>query len=337
MEGSRAIQRRLNQSRNRETVIMVESLKLLTRDEGSRICRENCPYAALLFISCSGEISNSKLNRFLDRYTLVDVPDNRLADNIVKTLLRSGDIYEVRGGSYSALPSYAIQRSKEEWVILGDARVDHILQKEAQIFEITSNATTDEVTLERLLLASHEEAERLFTATKTRAFQSTELVELVPDTESLSVPKVWPNYLPTSYPRWQRLNKRGSWVPMETNDTVIQGLCRGLVLDGEDRIISAKYFFRHEDGWSPVTYEEASLWAFKSAAVAGKPYTARYVESKQTLTVPVGLPYTAYVVLKYLGHKRVVRGDSCVIEGIDYNVAETICQKLDITLVKEVA
>jgi len=337
MEGSQAIQRRINKSRNSVKVIAMESLKLLTRDEGSRICRENCPYAALLFVSCSGEMSNSKLHRFLHRYMLVDVPDNGLTDNIVKTLLRNGDIYEVRGGSYSALPSYAIQRKEEEWVILGDARIDNILKEETRTFEIASNVTTDEVILERLLFASCEEAKRLFTITKTRAFQSTQLVELVPDTESLSIPKVWPNYLPTSYPRWQRLDKRGFWVPMEIKDAVTQGICRGLIVDAEDRVISAKHFFRHENGWSPITYEEASLWVFKSAALAGKPYAARYIESKQTLKMPVGLPYTAYVVLKYLGHKRVVRGDSCVVEGIEYGIAQTICQKLDITLVKEVA
>ena len=317
---------------------MVESLKLLTIDEGSRICRENCLYAALLFISCLGEISHSKLTLFLSNYTIEQGDfDSRLAENMIHSLLRNGDIYEVRGGSYSALPSYGIQRNKEEWVILGDARVDHILKKEAPVFEVRSQAKTSEVTIERLLLATDDEVERIFNVTGTRSFQLADLVGLIPDTKSLSVPKVWPDYLPTAYPKWQRLNEQGCWESMEPETETRQYLCRGLVTDSEGRIITARYFFRHKDGWSPITYEEASLWVFKLAAMAGEPPSAQYLASKQRLTMPVGLPYTAYVVLKYLGQKRVVRGDKCIVEGIDYNIAQTVCQRLDIRLSMEVA
>lgn len=316
----------------------MKPLKLLTYDQGSRICRESCPYAALLFISCLGEISHSKLNLFLSSYTVEKGDfDSRVTENIINSLLRNGDIYEVRGGFYSALPSYAIQRNTEEWVILGDARVDHLLRKEAPVFEVTSHVRTNEVTIERLLLATDGEAERIFHITGTRAFQLAELVELIPDTKSLSVPKVWPNYLPGSYPRWQRLNERGCWGSMEPEAGTLQGFCRGLITDSKGRIISARYFFRHKDGWSPITYEEASLWVFKLAAMAGEPYLARYLASKQILIMPVGLPYTAYVVLKYLGHRRVVRGDKCIVEGIDYDIAQTVCQRLDIRLSVEVA
>jgi len=316
---------------------MPESLKLLTLDEGSRICRENCPYAALLFISCLGEISHSKLSLFLSNYTVKKGDfDSRLTENIINSLLRNGDIYEVRGGFYSALPPYAIQRNTEEWVILGDARVDHLLKKEAPVFEVRSQAKTGDITIERLLLATDEEAERIFLITGTRAFQLAELVELIPDTKSLSVPKVWPNYLPTSYPRWQGLNEQGCWEFMEPEAETRQGLCRGLVTDSEGKIITARYFFQHKDGWSPITYEEASLWVFKLAAKTGEPYSGRYLVRKQVLILPVGLPYTAYVVLKYLGDKRVVRDDKCIVEGIDYNVAQTVCQRLDIRLSKEV-
>lgn len=317
---------------------MVEPLKLLTLDEGSRICREGCPYAALLFISCLGEISHSKLTLFLSNYTIEKGDfDSRLTENIINSLLRNGHIYEVRGGFYSALPPYAIQRNMEEWAILGDARVDYLLKKEAPVFEVTSHARTSEVTIERLLLTTDEEAERIFHVTGIRAFQLAELVELIPDTKSLSVPNVWPNYLPTSYPTWQRLNEGGCWESTESGVNMPQGFCRGLITDSEDRIISVRYFFRHKDGWSPITYEEASLWVFKLAATAGEPYSAQYLARKQVLILPVGLPYTAYVVLKYLGHKRVVRGDKCIVEGIDYNIAQTVCQRLDIRLSMEVA
>jgi hypothetical protein len=278
------------------------------------------------------------LTLFLSNYTIEkDDFDSQLTEHIINSLLRNGHIYEVRGGSYSALPSYGIQRKKEEWVILGDARADHLLKKEAPVFEVRSQTKTSEVTIERLLLATDEEAERIFRITGTRAFQLAELVELIPDTKSLSVPKVWPNYLPTSYPRWQGLNEQGCWEFMEPEAQTRQGLCRGLVTDSEGKIIAARYFFRHTDGWSPITYEEASLWVFKLAAATGESYSGRYLAHKQVLILPVGLPYTAYVVLKYLGDKRVVRGDKCIVEGIDYSIAQTVCQRLDIRLSTEVA
>lgn len=317
---------------------MVEPLKLLTYDQGSRICWENCPYAALLFISCLGEISHSKLTLFLSSYTIEKGDfDSRLTENMVNSLLRTGDIYEVRGGFYSALPSYAIQRNMEEWVILGDTRIDHVLKKEAPVFQVTSHTRASEVAIERLLLTTDEEAKRIFHVTGTRTFQLAELVDLIPDAKSLSVPKVWPNYLPGSYSRWQRLNEGGRWESTESETDVLQGFCRGLITDGDGRIISARYFFRHKDGWSPITYEEASLWVFKLAALAAEPYSAQYLAGKRVLIMPIGLPYTAYVVLKYLGRKRVVRGDKCIVEGIDYNIAQTVCQRLDIRLGMEVA
>ena len=212
-----------------------------------------------------------------------------------------------------------------------------VLVKEAPVFEVRSQAKTSEVTIERLLLATDDEVERIFNVTGTRTFQLADLVGLIPDTKSLSVPKVWPDYLPTAYPKWQRLNEQGCWESMEPETETRQYLCRGLVTDSEGRIITARYFFRHKDGWSPITYEEASLWVFKLAAMAGEPPSAQYLASKQRLTMPVGLPYTAYVVLKYLGQKRVVRGDKCIVEGIDYNIAQTVCQRLDIRLSMEVA
>jgi len=315
---------------------MAKLLKPITLDEASRICRKDYLYATLLLISCIGEISHSKLTRFLTNYTIEKGDfDSQLTENIINSLLRNGHIYEVRGGFYSALPSYAIQRNSGEWVILGDARVDYLLKEEAANFRITSQTGMREVTIERLLLATDEESGRIFRITGTRAFQLAELVDLIPDTKSLSVPKVWPNYPPPSHQRWQRLNEQGSWEFMEPEAETHQGLCRGLITDSEGKIITARHFFRHKDGWSPITYEEASLWVFKLAATAGEPYSGRYLVSKQVLILPVGLPYTAYVVLKYLGHRRIVRDDKCIVEGIDYNVAQTVCQRLDIRLSME--
>lgn len=317
---------------------MAELLKLITLDEASRICREGCPYATLLLISCMGEISHSKLTRFLANYIIEKGDfDSQLTENTINSLLRNGHIYEVRGGFYSALPSYAIQRNSGEWVILGDARIDYLLKEEAADFKITSQTGMSEVTIERLLLATDEESGRIFYITGTRAFQLAELVDLIPDTKSLSIPKVWPDYPPPSHQRWQRLNEQGSWEFMEPEAETHQSLCRGLVTDREGEVIGARYFFRHKDGWSPITYEEASLWVFKLAATTGEPYSGRYLAHKQVLILPVGLPHTAYVVLKFLGHKRMARGDKCTVEGIEYNIAQTVCQKLDIRLSMEEA
>lgn len=316
---------------------MPNLLKLITLDEASRICREGCPYATLLLISCMDEISHSELTRFLANYTIEKGDfDSQLTENIINSLLRNGHIYEVRGGFYSALPSYAIQRNSGEWVILGDARVDYLLKEEAADLKITSQTGTNEITIERLLFANDREAERIFNIAGTRAFHLADLVGLIPDTESLAVPAVWPNYLPTPYPDWQRLNEYGRWESMEQEAETSQCLCRGLVTNSEGRITKTRYFFRHRDGWSPITYDEGSLWVFKLAALAGEPYSGRYLAGKQALILPVGLPYTAYVVLKYLGNKSVVKGDKCIVEGIDYNVAQTVCQRLDIRLIKEV-
>lgn len=316
---------------------MRKLLKLITLDEASRICMEGCPYATLLLISCVDEISHSELTRFLANYTIEKSDfDSQLMENIVNSLLRNGHIYEVRGGFYSALPPYAIQRKSGEWVILGDARVDYLLKEETADFKITSLIGMSEVMIERLLFATDIEAERIFNITGTRTFNLADLVGLIPDTESLVVPAIWPNYLPTPYPDWQRLNEYGQWESMEQSGERSQCLCRGLLTNIEGRITRMRYFFRHRDGWSPITYEEGSQWVFKLAASAGKPYSGRYLTGKQSLILPVGLPHTAYMVLRYLGNKCSVKGDKCIVEGIDYNVAQTVCQRLGIKLTKEV-
>lgn len=315
----------------------MEGLKVLPYDQGKQICRENCAYACLLFISCLGEISHSKLTLFLSNYTIEKGGvDSQFTEHVISSLLKSGQIYEVRGGFYLALPSYAVQRGLEEWVILGDARVDHIFRKEALVFEVTSHAKTNVVTLERLLLATPEDADRIFQVTGTRAFQLTELVELIPDAESLSVPKAWPNYVLSSYLSWQVLDRRGRWESIKSESDIAEGLCRRLITNSEGKVVSTRYFFRHKDGWSPITSEEAYLWVFKLAAMAGDPYLANFLTGKNVLTMPVRLPYTAYFVLKFLGHKGMVRGDKFVVEGVDCNIAQSVCQKLCIRLGVEV-
>jgi hypothetical protein len=317
---------------------MAKSLRVLTFDEASRRCAQGCSYATLLFISCMGEISRSKLIRFLANYTIENAALNsQVAENTINSLLRDGHIYEARGGLYSALPSYAVQRSPEEWVILGDVRVDRIFREEASGFQVVSQAAPDGVTIERLLLAADEESKRVFGITGTRVFQLAELVDLIPHTRSLRIPSIWPNYLLTSYPRWEGLNEQGRWESVRPEAEGHHGLCRGLITDSNGRVVPARYFFRHEDGWSPVTYEEASLWVFKLAAAAGQPYSGSYIVPKQRLRLPIGLPNTAYVVLRFLGRKRTTRGDECIVEGIDYDIAQTICQRLDIKLSREVS
>lgn len=317
---------------------MVDFLKPVAVVEASRICRERCAYATLLVISYTGEMSHSKLTRFLADYTLEKGDlDSELSENIVKSLLRSGHIYEVRGGFYSALPSYAIQRNPEEWMILGDARVDSLLKREAVDFRVTDQAAMGEAMIERRLLASDGESRRVFHLTRTRTFDPDELVGLVPDTRSLGTPKVWPDYGSPSHRVWQKLNQEGSWEPAELENETHQTLCRGLITDRAGNAIGARYFFRHTDGWSPITYDEASLWVFKLAAKIGSPYTGRYLTHRQVLMLPVGLPYAAYVVLGFLGHTRTVKGDRVIVEGIGYDIAQTICERLDIRLITEVA
>lgn len=312
---------------------MAECMRALPLDQATEICRRACPYAALVYVSCLGGVSYSRLNRFLMDYTIARGDgDSRLIQEVIDHLLRDGHIYETRGGSYSALPSYAIQRKSGEWLILGDARADQIVRREACELEVTSQAEVGEVVLERLLTATDEDARRVLRVSSTRVFDLTELVRILPDTKLVSTPKVWPGYMPATYAGWQTLNELGRWGTVIPDTESHIGLCRGLIMDSDGRIRTARHFFRHSDGWSPITYEEASLWVFRLAAEAGKPYSARYSSSKKGLVLPIGLPYIAYTVLRLLGQGRTVNGDKCVFEGIDDSIARIVCQKLNIEL-----
>lgn len=315
----------------------MEGIEVLSYDEARQLCSESCPYAALMLVSCLGKISHSRLTYFVDGYTLTQSGQHSgISQSIINSLLRNGHLYELRGGFYSALPPYAIQRKLGEWAVLGDARVDRYVAEKTPSFRVRSSLTDEGVFLERLVLADPEDAMHIFQASGVRPFKLAELVELVPDGEWLSAPLPWPDLVPGAYAKWEVLNKRGRWKPVGSLSDVKEGVCRGLVVDTEGRTVLERYFFRRSSNWSPITCDEARLWAFRMAALADNPYVARFLSAERTLAMPLGLPYAAYVVLRYLGERSKVRSGQLMVYGVDYEIAQIVCKKLQIRLEMEV-
>ena len=308
---------------------------LLCNHEREKWVNES-PYAALLFISCTGKVSHSRLTSFLGRYILHDVSrGRRFLDDVAQALLQGGHIYEVTGGHYRALPPYAVQRDSEEWAVLGDARVDRLLAKESPVFEVRSHISLKGLWLERVLLAPPYDASRLFEAAGLRSFPRRDLLNLIPDIESLTVPVPWPGFEPSPYPNWEFLNERGRWIVAQSQSSIPRGVCRGSTHQEEDGRAWARYFFRHENGWSPLTQDEARLWALREAVSRRDPYSARFAKATRALRLPRDIPQPAYVALRHMGHQCVVADDELIVEEIDFEVAMTLCQKLGIELFQE--
>jgi len=315
----------------------MEGIKIRSYDETRQLCLENCAYAALMYLSCLREISYSRLCYFVDRYTLGQIGQHiGISRAVINSLLISGHVYEPRGGFLAVLPPYAIQRESTEWIVLGDARVDQFIANNELAFQVTSSIAPEDVFLERILLAEPEDAANIFQASGMRHFELNELLNLVPDCESLSIPLPWSDFVPGAFAKWEVLNKHGHWDTADSILTIGEGICRGVIVDSADRSIGERYFYKHSAGWSPITSEEASLWVFSTASTAGDPYDAKYLTTGRVLIMPLGLPYAAYVVLRYICKHSKIQRDHLVLHEIDFEVACNICKKLQIRLDVEV-
>ena len=293
---------------------------------------QSSPYAILFLISCLGEVTSSRITYFINRYTTLDLNTSRsFSEAIIKELLCSGNIYESKGGFFSILPPYCVQKGIEDWVVLGDARIDQILSSNALAFEITSRANiSGEIFLERMLLSTKDDAINLFKILGIRLFQNHELLNLVPDIEGLQIPIPWPGYDPGSYSRWEVLNENGVWEEIEYSVNFKPGIYKGVNTDRSGKVVFEKYFYKHKNGWSPITSDEANLWLFRLAYQANKSYCSYYSTAEAKLKLPFRVPYSAYVALQYLGQKRNILNNQIIVEGIDYQSASIICQKLKI-------
>lgn len=315
----------------------MKGIKTHSYTEARQLCLENCAYAVLMYLSCLHEISYSRLCYFVDRYTLGQFNQHTdVSRYVINSLLISGHIYEPRGGFLAVLPPYAIQRESSKWIILGDARVDRLIANNDLTFQVTSSIAPEDIFLERILLAESDDAVNIFQARGIRHFKLSQLIDLVPDGDSLSIPLPWSDFVPGSFTKWEVLNEYGHWDTIDSITIIEEGICRGIIVDSADRSIGERYFYRHSTGWSPITSDEANLWMFRLAATHGEPYNAKYFTMERALIMPIGLPYTAYVVLRYISKRNKIQKGNLVFYEIDFDVAQNICNKLQIKLDVEV-
>jgi len=283
------------------------------------------PYALLTFISANGDVPRTRILGLLRRFGLESERSQQLGDAILEELLRAGHIFEIGNLRYGAFPPYAIQRAEDEWLILGNVISDRILAN-ADLFEIRA-AVSGEVGLERLLVVPSVNAERLLTEAHVKAFSRHALMELVPDLSTLAEPLVWDGFEPGPFARWERMNERGFWEQDTSRPDSHQGPCRGLALDANDRLLAVKNFWRHRDGWSPMTREESLLWEFKRARAAGYPRQVSYSVSLSQMEIRFRLPYAAFVALRYLS-QVLVSGALIQAKAIDLHTAEEFSRRL---------
>jgi len=312
----------------------MDNIRKLPIESQRKLWLRECPYAALFLISCVGEVSQSRLTQFVNGYTALDASVSReLVGKIIRVLQRDGNIFEAKQNRYSSFPPYAIQKNQEEWLILGDARVDTFIAKGAPVFQvIRTEGSCEEIHFERLLMIENQDAHKFFSDNQIRPFQRIELVNLIQDVDRLIKPISWSEYEPNPCDRWEILSDSGYWTLAKSQSAITEELCRSINVDREGNTIIEKYYFRNKDGWSPLIIDEARLWIYRIMAEADKPYEGKYSNVNNTFQVPLGLPYTAYVALRYLGSKTKIIGNHLFVENIDFDVVKDICGRLHIKL-----
>lgn len=290
------------------------------------------PYAVLFFTSCVGQASRTRLTSLLNRLGFDDAAlSRRLTDSIVDALLRGGHLFEVTDSVYMSLPSYAIQTDHSEWAILGDARIDPTLRARGLEVDVRCDVQDSSVVLERSIAGSSERMVSLLGVLGTRVFSREDLLTLIPDMKSISAPIPWEGFQPSPFARWEALDATGRWSVVESHST-LTGPCRGRALDEDGRTIATKYFYRHPDGWSPMTTDEARVWTLNAAASVGCPYAGRYQIDSKTLTLDVLLPYSAYLALRFLGTGIHTYEGDLVVHGLEADHARLLCERLAINL-----
>ena len=263
-------------------------------------------------------MSFSQLVEHITKSTALDLNSGRkLTTSLVKSLQRDGQIFEIKPNIYSALPPYAIQKNLEEWHIFGDARIDTFLKETVPVFQINfPSQISDEMRLERVLLVESVNENQLFESTGIKPFRKIDLVDLFQEAEAVVEPQVWPGYEPSPCDYWEELINGQSWQKVKSCFEIGVGLCRGINVDQKNNPLFERYYFRHKDGWSPLTLDEARLWIFRLRREAGAPFQAFYYSDDKFLILPFGLPYSAYLALRFLGDTTKIEENKIVVENI---------------------
>lgn len=292
------------------------------------------PYAALLLISCVGDVSSSRMAHFLRGYLAVDVATSRrLSSRVLDYLQAQGHSFESRSGFYSSLPPYCIQKDVEEWLIMGDPRVDSLIASRAPHFEIRCEMTDTAITLERLALAGTSEATEMLALSGVRAFRQNDLIDLVPDSQYLTEPMPWSDFEPSPSDEWEILSDSGHWQSVESPLDVPRGLCRSINVDEQGHAVATRHYFRHRVGWSPITTDEARLWSIRRATAADKNHAAVLDTQSDTLTFPQEIPYAAFVAVRHLSKHIETKGGMITAVGIAPEAAILVCRKLGLRLI----
>lgn len=302
----------------------------MTELEGARThWLQSAPYAVLRFIAINGAASRSQLGSFLN---LLGIDDSALRNDIVAqivdALLRSGDLFEPRPQIYSALPPYAVQVSSDEWAVHGSTEVDIALGNSPELYEINASILEGNVLVRRILVAARDDALAAFAEVGVSIFERDDVLELIPDVRMIALPRPWEGFEPGPYAEWESFDARtGLWRPI-SRIALMAGLCRGIAMDAEGKRLVTRYFWRHDNGWSPLTAEDADCWVLRLASQADHPVPVSYDEVQSVMTIGGRVPYPTFVALKYLAKRVTPRGSEVVAEGIDKEAVELIRDRL---------
>ena len=96
-----------------------------------------------------------------------------------------------------------------------------------------------------------------------------------------------------------------------------------------------RHYYRHKNGWSPQTADDAVIWKLRKAKSDGQPYQAEYSTRTNTLKIPFRIPRSGFLALKFLGQHAHYEKGGLVIEGIDFRLSERLCNKLCIKMNSE--
>jgi hypothetical protein len=293
----------------------------------------NYPNALLLLASSQGEITYNSITQFSKEYLNIDNEDEvRLINSTIDYLSFNGHLFETKSRTYGVIPPYAIQKSAIEWMIFGDNRIDFPLADNL-LFETRSKFENGElIQFDRILVIDHDEALEAFRKYRVRTFEQRELLGALPDIHKLSTPSVWPNYRPNPYPNWEIVGFQGNWIGVNSAEQTINHICRGFLVNQKNKVVDEKYFYHFQQGWSPMTRNEARLWLFKLAYQNASPLHATYKRETNTLNIPGILPSNLYMTLKHIGANFSFNKGFLSIEGLKENIAVLVCNNLGVVL-----
>jgi hypothetical protein len=241
--------------------------------------------------------------------------------------MRSGDLFEDRPQRYSVFPTYAVQISDDEWSVHGSTVADAQLSDAAELFEIESGVRDEQVTVRRTLMDTEDNARAILEESGVRSFLRTDMIDLIADVRVMNVPRTWEGYEPGPYAEWEAFDVTiGLWRSIGRFSTQ-PGIRRGIAIGEDGRRLATRHFWRHADGWSPITNDDADSWVLRLSHERGMPCTAHYESARQLLTLSSRVPYSTWVALTYLGRRVATNGSSVEAQGVDVEIARLIAER----------